>query len=213
MQSSFNENSTVDKLAISFTVPCPLKGSNERLHLTFQNTLFIKDTLGQPLETGDINIESSRSLYMTEFEKSVLQTAGSTFSATSYGLMGAVLVMNIFQIAGSGPFWSFVEMLQVAALLPLISSELPSSLQFFVSQYANVSKAAMPFSMLPSIVPKPTTHLEMFRTDPVNEQYKDSGYETKSFVYNFAEQLTTWVLLATVYGVVQLLVNMLPEGR
>ncbi len=104
-------------------------------------------------------------------------------------------------------------MLQILSYIPAIGCQIPSNLQVFLTEYLAVAKMTVPLKALPGFIPNPLGWLGDFLTVPVNLRFSICGYESVSFIYNFADQLLTWVLLAVGYIALCLLTSILPKSR
>ena len=199
------------KIVIETEVLCSLKG-RETFYLKFKNPMYITDNIGNPLSTTEITAQALKNNYMDSKQKAVVQGAGTAFSGTSIATLAFVIGMNMIQSAAVGSFWAFINMLQMLSYLPMIDCDIPQNLVVFLTQYMTVGKVSLPFDMMPSWIPNPLAYLPTFLTDPFNGRFSLCGYATLSFIYNFADQLTTWCLLLAFYIALCILTKWIPES-
>ena len=165
------------------------------------------------LANNVLRVKTKKWTYSSGLEQTVLDNAGSAFSAVSYLTLAFALAMCLFQSAAVGAFWSFVNMLQILSYLPIIDCDLPSNFEIFITEYLTVSQVVFPFQMLPQFVPNPLSFLTDFLTAALNDRYSLCGYESVSFIYNFGSQLLTWILLFLLYLVLLILVRIIPKSK
>ncbi len=109
-------------------------------------------------------------------------------------------------------FWAFVNMLQILSYLPVIDCFVPSNLEIFLTKYLAISKTVFQFQIVPSSFPNPLSWMGFFLTSPLNIRLELMGYNSVNFLYNFADELFTWVLLGLTYVALWLLNSFLPAG-
>jgi len=136
--------------------------------------------------------------------------AGSSFSASSMVTLGVVVGASLLQSTVVGSFWSFVNMVQIISYIPLLKLEIPYNFQIFLTEYLSVAKVAIPFNLLP--IPNPLDFLKAFITDSLGENFSICGYETFSFIYNFGQELTTWICIFGFYLVLCFFDRILPDN-
>ena len=194
-------------------VPCSLKGKTETIYVRFNNRELIKDAGGNALSTQVLHAYALRYVYVSDAEKAALDGAGSAFTSSSLVSFGLVIGLCLLQSVAVGSFWIFVNMLQVLSYVPAISCEFPNNLEVFLTEYLTVGKVSIPFDILPSWIPNPLSYLSGFITTPFNERFELCGYQTFSFIYNFADQLITWLLVLLFYILLRILTYMIPESK
>ena len=118
-----------------------------------------------------------------------------------------------FRSAGTTPFWDFMSMIQMMSYPPLMNWILPDNLINFITNYMTINSISIPFNLLPDWVPNPLNALQMFIFDPFNDKMMQYGYISISFIYNFAQQLFTWIVLLAIYLMLCLFVKLIPSQR
>jgi len=208
-----NENSVLTRLRINLDLDCTLKGGLEKFNLTFVDTEKITDLYGNYLSTKNLYANSLRFLYISDQQKAAIEATGTAFSVSTFTTFGLVIGMSMLQSAAVGSFWTFVNMLQMIAYIPILKCEIPYNLQVFLTQYMSVSKVVFPLKLLPNFVLNPLNILKAFITESIGENFEICGYETFSFIWNFGEELITWIFLLMFYLFLKLLDSCLPAGR
>eukprot|EP01022_Parablepharisma_sp_SALTPOND_P012507 TRINITY_DN1609_c0_g2_i1.p1 TRINITY_DN1609_c0_g2~~TRINITY_DN1609_c0_g2_i1.p1 ORF type:complete len:1244 (+),score=61.49 TRINITY_DN1609_c0_g2_i1:84-3815(+) len=209
----FAARATFSTLTINTTVSCSLKGKTEIFYVTFAEPIFVTDLEGNLLKTPLIHARSKRFLYISPAQKATTEATGSAFSMSSLLTFGIVIGINLLQSAAIGSFWAFINMLQILSYIPIIDCELPYNLEVFLSEYLTVSKVAFPFQVFAGYIPNPLEYISGYLINPFNERFSICGYESLSFIYNFFDQLLTWVLLFFFYMLLRFLTWLIPETK
>eukprot|EP01022_Parablepharisma_sp_SALTPOND_P001165 TRINITY_DN105725_c2_g1_i1.p1 TRINITY_DN105725_c2_g1~~TRINITY_DN105725_c2_g1_i1.p1 ORF type:complete len:1460 (-),score=75.94 TRINITY_DN105725_c2_g1_i1:591-4970(-) len=210
---NFTSGTKLDTLSINVTVDCHLRGKVEIYYLQFTDPNYIKDLGNNTLATPILSARAMRFIYVPETQQAAIEGAGDTFSASGFVTFGVVIGVNMLQSCALGAFWAFVNMLQIVSYIPIINCQLPYNLEVFLTQYLTVSKVVFPFKALPKWIPNPLHYVTAFLTDSLSERFSLCGYESLSFIFNFADQLATWLLLLGFYFLLQLLTCMISEKR
>jgi len=206
-------NSVISSIVINLDIQCTLRGGVEKFNLTFIKPDKITDLYGNHLTTKHLYANAKRFLYISESEKTTVEASGTVFSASSFLTFGLVIGMSLLQSTAVGSFWSFVNMLQLASYIPILKYEIPYNLQIFFTEYMSVSKVVFPFKLLPNFILNPLTLLKSFIAESIGDNFEICGYETFSFLWNFGEELITWIWLLAFYLLLNFLDNVLPENR
>ncbi len=209
----YNAYEPLTALSIKTAIPCTIKGKAETFRVTFKSPHLVQDMAGNSLSTPVLTVNAIRQVYISDTEKAVIDGAGTAFSITSFLTLILFLLLSMLQSVAVGAFWAFINMLQLLSYLPIIDGKIPTNLELFLTQYLSVSKVAFPFSMFPNWVPSPNWYTDWFVTNPVNERFQTCGYQTRSFAYNFSDQIGTWIFLAIFYGVLHILIRVLSESK
>ncbi len=207
---SFTAGEITEILFIETNVKCSLKGY-ERFQVTFRNPQLVQDLHNNSLQNPVITANTLSYVYVNPTQRAVLEGAGDTFTVMTFLTFAFVIGMNLLQSAAVGSFWAFINMLQLLSYIPVINCTLPYTLEVFLTQYLSVSKVSFPFQLFISgfsLLSWPT-----FLTLPLNPRFSLSGYDSTSFIYNFAEQLSTWLLLALLYVLLCVLTKVFPEPK
>ncbi len=195
------------------TVSCSLKGKSEIIYVRFNKLGVITDLQGNKLSTQLLHGEALRYVYVSDSEAAVVAGTGSAFTASSLVTLGLVVGVNMLQSAAVGSFWVFVNMLQMLSYVPAINCDFPYNLETFLTKYLTVSKISIPYDIFPDWVPNPMSYLSSFVTLPFSARFEVCGYETFSFIYNFSDQLTTWLLIFAFYVLLRILTHIIPESK
>eukprot|EP00826_Nyctotherus_ovalis_P017827 TRINITY_DN15270_c0_g1_i7.p2 TRINITY_DN15270_c0_g1~~TRINITY_DN15270_c0_g1_i7.p2 ORF type:complete len:110 (+),score=21.17 TRINITY_DN15270_c0_g1_i7:177-506(+) len=67
--------------------------------------------------------------------------------------------------------------------------------------------------MLPDFIPNPQRLFEFFNGIEFNIGIEMYSFESPSFLYNFMDELSTWLLLLLFYILIRLLVKLRPSSR
>lgn len=199
LASTFPINKALSKLEVRTYPGCSLKAAEDEFVVQFLDTSLIVDRDRNELASAVITAKSARYVYTSGTEQAYSEGIGNAFSSSSMVTLGLMVFITLFQSASVGAFWSFVDMVQLISYLPALSCEVPSNLKAFLTDYLNVKKLVIPLDMLPEFKFNPLSYASEFLLDPLNNQFSLAGYESLSFVFNFLEELTTWVLLFFLY--------------
>ena len=210
LSTSFAELIAINQMIIHTNVSCSLIGT-EIFVIRFKRPDFITDLSNNSMTSSVYKAQALK--YVPDSVKAAVSQAGTTFTASAFATFGLVLLMNLVKSAAIGSFWAFVNMLQILSYIPLINFNLPYNLETFMTQYLSVSKITPPYSALPNWIPNVTSYFSSFFIGLSGYRFTLCGYETWSFLYNFSDELTTWMLLAVFYGILRLLTCVIPESR
>lgn len=199
------------RFLVQGVVACSLKGKTEVVYVRFEKPSLIKDLSNNALSTQLLQANTIRYVYVSDSQAAAISGAGTSFTATSLLTFGLVLGASLLQSAAVGSFWVFVNMLQMLSYAPAINCDFPYNLEVFLTEYLSVSKVSIPFNLLPTWIPNPLSFLSGFLTTPFNARFLLCGYESFSFIYNFADQLLTWLLVLLFYILLRILTYLIPE--
>ena len=121
--------------------------------------------------------------------------------------------ISLFQSVALGSFWIFINMIQMLFYLPTLDCILPYNFEIFISEYMSIKDVSIPFNILPDFLWNPLNIFSGLMTLPFNERLFEKGYESLSFLYNFGNELLTWILLAIGYGILVLATKFIPKSR
>jgi len=199
------------KLTIQLDLKCSLRENSEEITVNFTDPHLLLDSGNNELYSPIMRAKSKRFTYLTPGEKALIKGAGNSFSWGSLLTFGLLLTINLLQSAAMESFWAFLNMLQMISYIPLIDCYMPYNLEVFITDYLSISKMAIPFHLLPSFIPNPFSYLADYLIVPMNFRFTLCGFESLSFIYNFADQLVTWIMLAILYIILRLLTWCIPQ--
>jgi len=212
--SRIDHDILINSLKICTFVECSLKGKVEEFIVDFRNVSDFMQDFGQnKLITSTIRIKSIRYLYVSDVQQIAVESTGNFFRTATLLTLGLVLGMNLIQSMAVNSFWDFVNMLQVIVYIPLISFSFPYNFQTFITKYLTISRITVPFKLFGDYIPNPLSLFDAFILGDIEERFEKCGYESYSFLYNMSEQLSTWCCLLFWYGIICILVKLLPENR
>jgi len=209
----FNTNDQLSNFQISLDLECSLRGKAETFTINFTDPQMISDPGNNKLYTPVIEARAQRFLYIPNGAKQALAGAGNFLSASSLATLILVVGVNLLQSAALESFWAFINMLQILSYIPVINCVMPYNLEVFLTEYLSVSKMNFPFYLFYGWIPNPFSFIPAFLTNPFNDKFLMAGYKSLSFIYNFLEQLITWVILGVFYCVLRILTYFIPEER
>jgi len=198
---NFPQNFVIRNLHISTKIHCTIKGNSEIFHVNFTNPEIISDLYQNQLKTNILHAKAMRKIYYSETEEQIIGSAGQIFNISSLFMLILMIALSLLQSFAIGMFWAFINMLQVLFYIPILNCSIPSNLELFLTQYMSVCKVVIPFKIFPGYNEFLGSLLNWFKTEPVNEKFEQCGYESKSFIYNFANDLVTWTILGIIYGI------------
>lgn len=201
--SRFPENTAFDALRIEAHPECSLKKGQSVYEVNFAHPWLITDLSGNHLMSDTKRVKTGGYLYkpsgaLLALVGGILDYGGAS---TGYFLFAA----SVFQGQAVGSFWHFINMVQILSYLPLLNYNLPDNFRFILTDCLTIKKVVIPFNSIPELPFNPLDYLAVFITDPLNEKFAALDYESVSFIFNFAEELTTWLLLAGAYVLLKLL--------
>lgn len=212
IDSKYTMNKAFQNLEFKLDIKCSVKG-NEYVNLNITNKLAISDLYGNYLDRTYFSAKLNKQKYTPEFIKTIVKSTGTAFSIMSILTIAILIVILLIQTIMISSFWSFVNMLQILFYIPVINGIIPTNLESFLTQYLSVIKITIPYKLLPDWFPNPLLWLGAFLTYPLNDKFKELGYNSLSFLYNFYEELTTWVWLAIFYLLLRFLTTRIPENQ
>eukprot|EP01022_Parablepharisma_sp_SALTPOND_P031822 TRINITY_DN817_c0_g1_i8.p5 TRINITY_DN817_c0_g1~~TRINITY_DN817_c0_g1_i8.p5 ORF type:complete len:354 (-),score=14.54 TRINITY_DN817_c0_g1_i8:678-1739(-) len=212
LSSDFSENSSFKKLAILAKPKCSLQESAQMYTVNFNDISLVVDSSNNTLSTSTLKARSKRYVYISEGEKAALESTGTMFDSSGVATFVLMLGISLFQSVAVGSFWAFVNMLQMIAYLPIINCVIPYNLEMFLTEYLTVKKVVFPFQLLPDFKYNPLRYFGAFLTKPFNDKFLITGYDSLSFIFNFSDEILTWVLLAFFYLLLRILDRLIPRS-
>jgi len=206
----FKSYSLLNSINIQTKIYCNIKGTQETIFINITQPHLISDLSQNYLATNYVQARAVKSLYISQEEVQAIEAVGGILSWSSLFMLILMVVINILQSFAIGMFWTFVNMLQVLLYLPIINTDIPSNTDLFLTKYMSACKVVFPFKLIPGFNELLAKVLFAFKTDPVNSKFQNNGFESRSFIYNFADELLTWILLIIIYILIQFGVNKFP---
>lgn len=218
----FKQSDIIKSMRIGISVNCTLYGS-ERYFLRFVNPKLIKDTFENIMQESLLDVKAYPYMYVSASEMEVVSSSGNTFSLSSLITFAIVAIAILFQYiisylnknrsAAVGVFWDFISTVQLLSFIPLLNGITPGILTIFINNYLSVTSITFPFELIPIDWINPLYWFAVFFTPPYNNSFFDCGYTTTHFIYNFANQIWTWMLLLLLYIFLIILSNLLPGEK
>jgi len=212
MAFDFPSKSNLTAIYLQINATCILHGTVETYVIKFTRPSYIQDLAGNILSTPILTAKTMRSVYISRTEKAVVEGTGTSFSASTMTTFGVAIGMSVMQSKKVGDFWAFINMVQLISYIPIIKLVVPINMQLFLSNYLGVSKASIPFNLLPNGFPNPINSLKIFSNSSLGNGLGTGSYETFSFIYNFGQELITWLTLFGFYLVLCFLDYILPPN-
>eukprot|EP00826_Nyctotherus_ovalis_P051748 TRINITY_DN6483_c0_g1_i10.p1 TRINITY_DN6483_c0_g1~~TRINITY_DN6483_c0_g1_i10.p1 ORF type:complete len:250 (-),score=84.38 TRINITY_DN6483_c0_g1_i10:889-1638(-) len=213
LQDNFPENYELNELTINTHPKCSLKGAAQTYVVTFHNTSLITSLGGNAMSEDNLKVSALRYVYINQGQGNTLAAVGNAFSSTSWATLIGMLGMSLFQSVAIQSLWNFINMLQIISYIPVMDCFIPSNLELFLTEYLDIKNLALPLDLIPSFKYNPLNYVEAFVTDPFSEKFSLAGYQTISFIFNFSNEITTWLLLLLLYFVLKLACAVIPESR
>ena len=95
----------------------------------------------------------------------------------------------------------------------MINCYIPQNLEQFLTTYLIMQNLVIPFNIFPSFIPNPLSIFSGFLSASFVANFKLRGIQSLSFLYNFADQLFTWLVLGIIYIVLKILTKCIPEKK
>ena len=209
----FHKGYQFDKLTVKASPQCNLQGAGQTYFVIFNDVTAFTSVAGHSLKNNLLKASALRYTYISESDKAALSAIGDSFISTSWITVILMLGMGIFESLAIQPLWSFINMLQMVSYIPVIDCYIPQNLEIFLIEYLSIGSLAIPFDMIPEFKYNPLNYIDYFLTDPFNDKFFATGYESISFVFNFSDEILTWLSLFFVYLVLKLLCSLLSKSR
>jgi len=210
LSNSFPACKSFNNLTIQTYPNCSLSANAQIFIIRFTNPNHITDLSGNQMTTSTYIVRSKKYTYIPASQENALNGAGSAFDSSSTITFIIMIGVSMFQSVAIGSFWSFVNMVQMLSYLPVMNLQMPLILQKFLCEYLTVKKVAIPFDLLP-LSYNPLRVVIVFLSKPINEKFLMAGYETISFIFNFADELLTWISLFFVYIFLRIVCCIIPN--
>lgn len=205
--STFPAYSALTELTIEIFPKCSLKRA-DICTVTFKNRMVITDLSGNSLETETVKAKLPEHRFTSS--EAALVAAGTAISAASTGTLVFALGVSLLQGYAVGSLWHFVNMVQILSYIPLLNGCVPANYKIVLTDYLAVKSIVLPFDVLPDFF-DPLSHLSRFLTDPLNEKFSELDYESISFIFNFGDEMLTWIVLGLLYLLLILVGRIIPK--
>ena len=210
--NAFNIGSIHIKFNIEIIPECTVRASMKYV-VHFLSPDLITDLSDNILATDNLKANAKNSYYTSANEQAAISALGSGFTSSSYITFGVIIGFSLFQSADTGPFWIFLNMLQLISYLPILKVFVPQTLSTFLTEYLSITGLSIPFDIIPDIGFDPLELFEYFIAYPFNEFFEIAGYESINFLFNFADELLTWFLLFLLYLLLIILNKIVPKEK
>ena len=210
--NAFNIGSIHIKFNIEIIPECTVRASMKYV-VHFLSPDLITDLSDNILATDNLKANAKNSYYTSADEQAAISALGTGFTSSSYVTFGVIIGFSLFQSADTGPFWIFLNMLQLISYLPILKVFVPQTLSTFLTEYLSITNLSIPFDLIPDIGFDPLGLFEYFIAYPFNEFFEIAGYESINFLFNFADELLTWFLLLLLYLLLIILNKIVPKEK
>jgi len=205
--TTFPKDTILTEVQIKILSQDILRGG-EQCAFTFENKEFITDLNGNSLETEVIKMKLPKS---THEENEDIKAIGEAINAASTYTIIVILGFSLFQGHAVGSLWHFINMVQIVSYIALLDCNIPNIFRLLLTEYLTIRKVVIPFNSIPDFPFNPLSQLTRFLTEPLNEKFEELEYESISFIFNFSEELLTWIVLGLTYLVLKILYKRAPK--
>jgi hypothetical protein len=206
--SDFQAGFNFETLQIKVSPKCSL--DKDTYIVQFKDRSKIQDLAGNSLNTEFLTVKAGRFKYvLTDKAAGML---GATIKYATTGTFVFMLFLSLFHGYAIGSLWHFINMLQILSYLPILNCELPNNYRLVLTEYLSENFFTIPFDLIPEFPYNPLNYLSVFIVEPLNDRFKELDYESISFIFNFSEELLTWLVLLLVYIVLLILRCLAPNS-
>ena len=205
--TTFPKDTILTEVQVNISSQGILRGG-EQCAFTFENKEFITDLSENPLETEVLKMKLPK---FTHEESEGIKAIGGTINAASTYTIIVILGLSLFQGQAVGSLWDFINMVQMVSFIPLLDCNIPNIFRLLLTEYLTITKVVIPFNSIPDFPYDPLSQLTRFLTEPLNEKFEELGYESISFIFNFSEELLTWIVLGLTYPLLKVLYKTAPK--
>eukprot|EP00826_Nyctotherus_ovalis_P010713 TRINITY_DN12811_c0_g1_i3.p1 TRINITY_DN12811_c0_g1~~TRINITY_DN12811_c0_g1_i3.p1 ORF type:complete len:486 (+),score=57.98 TRINITY_DN12811_c0_g1_i3:1250-2707(+) len=209
--SLFNPLQKFTTVMIDTEIPYSTRGAGEVIRVEFKDGSLLQDEFGNYLSTEVLAASALRQML---FPKG-LEIIGGVIKMSTTVTLVVVVGMSLFQSVDTSSFWTLLNMLQIISYMPMIKCTIPENFRTFLEKYLTIAlaKATMPFEFLPEWLPDPKELLESLNFFEFNLDLDFYSFESFNFLYNFSDELITWISLGLFYLLANLLVKLRPNSR
>ena len=209
----FRPRKNLNKLIIKIQPQCSLETSEDYYIVMFTNPSLIVDLSNNEYKPDMMQLKTQKFTYISTDDEAYSKGVGSIFSASSIVTLAITLGTALFQSVALESFWSFVNMVQFISYLPGLNCALPLNFEIFISDYLTIKKVSIPYELIPEFPYNPLNYASYFLTNPFSERFSLLGYNSISFIFNFLDELLTWILLLLLYLLLRILCSIIPKTR
>jgi len=205
--TTFPKDTILTEIQIEILPQDTLRGGEE-CTFTFENKEFITDLSGNPLETEVLKIKLPK---FTHEESELMKAIGEAINIASTYTIIVILGFSLFQGHAVGSLWDFINTVQIVSYIALLNCNIPNIFRLLLTEYLTIREVVIPFKSIPDFPFNPLSQLTRFLTEPLNEKFEELEYESISFIFNFSEELLTWIVLGLTYLVLKILYKRAPK--
>jgi len=205
--NDFQANTIHKTFQIRVSPKCSL--DRDTYIVVFKDKSKIQDLAKNSLVTESLTVKTRRHNY--EVIDEAAGTIGAVIKYTTTSTFIFMLFLSIFHGHAIGSLWNFINMLQMLSYLPLLNYGLPDNFRVVLTEYLSDDLFVLPFDMIPDFPYNPLNYLSAFITEPLNEKFEELDYESISFIFNFSDELLTWLFLLLIYIVLKVLECIAPK--
>ena len=175
----------------------------------FKDRSKIQDLAGNYLATEFLTTKTREYKYRVTDEIAII--IGATIKYATISTFAFMLFLSVFHGHAVGSLWHFINMIQILSYLPLLNCDLPDNFRMVLTEYLSDDLFVLPFDIIPQFPYNPLNYLSAFITEPFNEKFEDLDYESISFIFNFSDELLTWLVLLLIYIALKVLEFIAPK--
>lgn len=212
-QDIFPAGHEFEKLIIRAYPKCHLQGSPQTYIIAFNNVSAITSASGMAMADSRLRVSVLKYAYTSKSEAAFLNSVGESFSSVSWTTLILALGVSAFQNVAIQSLWDFINMLQMLSYLAIISCRIPFNLELFLTEHLEAKNVVVPLNFLPEFASAPLQVFGAFLTNPFNDKFLNCGHQSISFIFNFSDEIVTWVLLLLFYVVLKVVCFCLPKSQ
>ena len=99
----------------------------------------------------------------------------------------------------------------MSSFIPSLNINFPNNYSEFVSTYLTIKSITIPFDALPEWLPNLKKLIRDWTVAQLTGNFKLAGIESMNFIYNFADQLGTWIIMLFGYIILRILTRLIPK--
>ena len=205
--NNFQANTIHKTLQIKVSPKCSLH--RDTYIVLFNDRSKIQDLSGNSLATEFLTTKTGR--YKYETIGGIENIIGATIKYATMSTFVFMLFLSIFHGYAVGSLWHFINMLQILSYIPILNCDLPYNFRIILTEYLSEDFFVLPFDIIPEFPYNPLNYLSVFITEPFNEKFEELDYESISFIFNFSDELLTWLFLFLIYIILKVLECIAPK--
>ena len=213
LADAFGPKKSFNKLKIKINPQCSLEASEDDYIVIFTDPSLIVDKSNNKYKAETMELKTQRYTFISNDDEAYSKEIGSVFSSSSIVTLGITIGASLFQSIAMESFWSFMNMVQFISYLPGLNCALPPNFEIFMTDYLSIKKLSIPVDMIPEFPYNPLNYITCFLTNPFSERFSLLGYESISFIFNFLDELVTWLLLLLLYLLLMILCSIFSKNK